>query len=311
MPRKLKLDSLKAELSTVNSLLEESISIKDPIGQLQYEHKKESIEKEIQEIENTVQTNASIALYFGGKPVFGSRGILADFAGRTLEEFQDLISKVFAKYEYGDLGHRGKIPLKNNTQLMITEISKGSFGFILEELSDQLEITETSLKKIVNEVSLIISKTTDENETVFEELLPELDERILISLRNFFAHLDNNEATLRLIEDKNEYKLNAPEIHRGRFRTEAITIEDKETIITGILVGFLPEHKKFELKDEEGKVIYGNATDEAAEQYFSILSSGNPILNIKWKISAIVRTVVPINRKQKTIYTLLKFLEQL
>lgn len=310
MPRKLKLDSLKAELSTVNSLLEESISVNDPIGQLQYAHKKESIEKEILEIENTVQTNASVALYFGGKPVFGSRGIAADFAGHTLEEFQDLISKVYAKYEYGDLGHRGKIPLKNNAQLMITEISKGSFGFILEELSDQFELTETSLKKIVNEVSLIISKTTDENETVFEELLPEIDERTLISLRNFFVHLDSNEATVRLIEDKNEYKLNAPEIHRGRLRTEALTIEDKESIITGLLVGFLPEHKKFELKDDEGEVIYGSATDEAVEQYFSILNSSNPILNVRWKISTIIRTVAPINRKPKTIYTLLKFLEQ-
>lgn len=311
MPRKLKLDGLQADLSTIKTLLAEAISVHDPIGSLQFKYKKESIEKEIEEIINAVQTNASVAIYFGGKPVYGSRGIVADFAGHVLEEFQDLISKVFAKYEYGDLGKRGKIPLKNNNQLMITEITKGSFGFILEEFSDQYEITETSLKKIVNEVSQIIAKTSNDSETIFEELLAEIDGRTLGSLKTFFSYLDNNEATIRLIEDQNEYKLDKTEIHRGRLRTESTSIEENESTLVGVLVGFLPEHKKFELRDDNGDLIYGNATKDAVKEYLDMLNEKKTVLNIKWNFNVIMRTVSPLNKTPKTVFTITKFLTKL
>ena len=310
MPRKLKLDGLQAELSTIKSLLADAISVHDPIGSLQYQYKKDSIEKEIEEIRNTVQLTASVALYFGGKPVYGSKGIVADFAGHVLEEYQDLISKVFAKYEYGDLGKRGKIPLQKNNQLMITEITKGSFGFILEELSDQYELTETSLKKIVNEVSEIISKASNDSDTIFEELLTEIDERTFLSLKNFFSYLDSNEATIRLIEDTNECNLNGVEIHRARLRTESTTVDDQESVLAGVLVGFLPEHKKFELRDDEGKVVYGSATNDAVKEYLEMLNSNKTVLNVKWKFSAKVRTVAPLNRTPKTVFTITKFMEQ-
>lgn len=311
MPRKLKLDSLKAELNAVETLLQEAIENGDPVGELQFGQRREMLAQKINELEKNVQTTANVALYFGGKPVLGSRGITADFAGNVLEEFQDLISKLFASNEYGDLGKRGKIPMKDNTQLMITEIAKGSFGFILEELSDQYELAETSLKQIVNEVSKIIYKSSQEDESEFEQLLEKLDGRTFLSLRDFFINLDNSEATLRLVEDINEYNLGSIEIHRARIRTESAKIDEESIEIVGTLVGFLPEHRKFELKIEDKEVIYGTTTKEVAEEFTKLISKGESIINVKWRVNCISRTISPINRKPRTAYTLLEFIARI
>ena len=106
MLRKLRLDGLRAELSLVQELLRQSLDAGDPVGELQYEHRRNIITKEIKELEETVTTSASVTLFFGGRPVLGSKGIAAEFAGGALEKFQDLVTKTFAKAEIGQLGKR-------------------------------------------------------------------------------------------------------------------------------------------------------------------------------------------------------------
>jgi hypothetical protein len=83
MPRKLKLESIRSELSSVEALIRESEMIDDPVGKMQYEYKKSLLTSQLDELMNKEETKASVALFFGGKPVFGSRGINVDFAGRN------------------------------------------------------------------------------------------------------------------------------------------------------------------------------------------------------------------------------------
>ncbi len=191
MPRKLLLDSLKAELNSVQELLRQAQDAGDPVGELQYTHREEILKKEIEELDNVITTSASVALFFGGKPVLGSKGIAAEFAGGALERFQDLVTRTFAKAEVGPLGERGPIPQKYNTQLMITELARGSFGFVLDEMSEQSELQETALKLMVDEVAQIVEKTGSPNEPDFESILVSLDPRTLIALEDFFVILDN------------------------------------------------------------------------------------------------------------------------
>ena len=78
----------------------------------------------------------------------GSRGILANFGGKMLEIYQDLVSKRFAASELTEpLSARGAIPLRNNTQLLVTEVARGFFGFVLTQPStDQQERRPPVLK---------------------------------------------------------------------------------------------------------------------------------------------------------------------
>lgn len=307
MPRKLKIDSMKAELSSIEALIQESLMFGDPVGEMQYGYRKMALESELATLQNGDETKASVALFFGGKPVFGSKGINADFAGKALNDFQEIISKVFAHLEQGTLGSRGRIAFSNESQLMVTEVARGSFGFVLDEVSDQMDLVETALKNVVDEVASIIEKTAANEQNKFDEVLSEIDARTLISLRDFFGNLDKNSATLRLVEGNKEFQLDEDAVHRGRERTENTSITETYDYLEGILIGFLPEHRKFELKLSNEKVIYGTVTKDAAEAYSKMLANGVSFADRKCKIKASIRLIKPINRPEKELYRLLEF----
>ena len=82
MPRRLELQALEAELAAVTDLLSQASETGDPVGVQQYAQRRSEIESGIESLRGASTHQASVALYFGGKPVYGSRGISAEFAGR-------------------------------------------------------------------------------------------------------------------------------------------------------------------------------------------------------------------------------------
>ncbi|MFB2778290.1 hypothetical protein ACE017_03920 [Shewanella mangrovisoli] len=304
MPRKLKLNSLTSDKHAVQQLISEAIEYGDVVGELQYREKLEKLDKEISLIKNANETNASVALFFGGEPVLGSQGILASFAGNALENFQELINKAFASKENGSLGERGKIPLKANSNLMITQVAKGSFGFILEEVSDQIEITETALKHTVDYVLELINASAQPDDETFEKLIESLDKRVLQSLKDFFITLDKAHSTMRLVGDEQEYSLDSNWIHRARLRTEATEIDEDEDMVDLKVLGLLPEHCKFEALTREGNIIYGSTTRLAAEQFSSEL------IGKQVRVNLLTKSIKPLHRPERTVFKLIEFLDK-
>jgi hypothetical protein len=307
MPNKLRIDAARSELSSVEELLQQAISYGDPVGELQFKYKKSELESELKDLLSQEEMSASVALFFGGKPVFGSRGINADFAGKALSDFQDIIFKFFASLEFGQLGSRGKTAFTRNSQLMITQVAKGSFGFILDELSEQLTLTESSLKVTVEKAVKLIEDSAAQDQTNFDDSLKDLDHRTLVSLKNFFIDLDKNDATIRLVEGEKDFQLDEQAIKRARNRTENTSIDESTSILTGELLGLLPEHKRFEFKVSDGKTIIGTCSSEAAETYQERINSVAPIKNCE--IEVVIRKIKPINRQERTIYRLVNFLK--
>lgn len=96
-------------------------------------------------------------------------------------------------------------------------------------------------------------------------------------------------------------------VRLGRIRTEATQIEEKDENITGILTGFLSEHRKFELQIDTGVIIYGSATQESAEKFVSEINSGNKLIGSRCTIKVTSRIVSSLNRPNRTVYRLLDF----
>jgi len=308
MVRKLKLDGLQAELSAVGALLKEATESGDYLGKYQFSRRKVALETEISAIHGTPEKLASVALLFGGSPVIGSRGISADFAGDALDKFQDLVSKTFAKTEWGSLGERGPIPLKHASHLMVTEVARGSFGFVLNEVSEQTEIADTALKMQVEEVATLLQRTASPNELDFEEAADTLDSRTLTALKNFFVTLDSNGATLRIVEDVADFTLDETAIRRGRRRTEATEIQENEITLVGVLAGVLPAHRKFELTLENGQTMYGSVSKEGIEQLSGLLARGESAVGKRWNFRIRRRIISPLNRPSREIDTLLEII---
>lgn len=307
MPRKLTIDSLKAEAAGLRELLREAEAYGDTVGELQYKERLEDIAHELQGLAATESHQASIALFFSGKPVFGSRGIAAEFAGKLLESYQDIVSKTFARAEIGSLGERGRVPMKQSTDLMVTGLTHGSFGFVLEELSDQAELHDTALKEIVASVSDLLQHVSAESEVEFDTAAEDLDPRTLVALRDFFKGLDTSEAAVRFIEDDREFFLDEGAVHRGRMRTEATEIDEKPEVIEGILMGFLPDHRKFELREASGTTIYGTVSKEAAEQFVKAVQYQEAVIGEPCEAEFIIREIRPLNRPARLTYRLIGF----
>lgn len=308
MPKKLSINSLSSEITTLNELLSSARQSGDIVGEMQLEHRIGELSNKLETLkeQTLIDNSASVALFFGGQPVLGSKGIAAEFAGVALEQFQNLIAKVFANNEVGDLGGRGRVPFKANSELMVTGLARGSFGFVLDEMSEQVQLESSELSHVIDKAALLLRDSAALDDAVFESLLEELEPRTLIALRDIFSNLDSSKATIRIVEKELDFTLDGPSIHRAKIRTEATSIDETETEIEGVLVGFLPEHQKFELKDNTGKLFYGSATKEAVEQFAKATES---VLGKSCQMKVIISTVSPLNRPAREVVRLMQFLK--
>lgn len=255
------LASLKADLAAVNALLASRSEYDDPIGHLQLSERKVELESQIKALVHDMEQQAMIALFFGGRPVVGSRGILADFAGKMLEIYQDMVNKRYASAGLREpLGSRGTVPMRASAQMLVTEVTRGSFGFVLEEAELNKQMVETPLKHVVSEVSDIIVNLSQENEEGLDTLAETLDDRLLVSLRGFFKTLDDAGATVKLVDGHREFVLDREDIERARTRADSIALVESEIEEKGILY-MLPNSRRFEFQPEpSGDLKKGSIT---------------------------------------------------
>lgn len=312
MLRKLEVDALKADLSAVEAMLTSFTEDDDPIGWYQFTARKEEIEQALDQVVARPITHAELGVFFGGRPVQGSRGINADFAGKALEDLQALVSKRYSGREFGRLAQRGPVPGGDTSQMLVTNIVRGSVGFVLEESGNDAQLVETPLKEAVDEVADILSRVGADDEAVFEEAASELDERLLITLRQFFQRLDDFGATMRVVDGTRDFLLDRHAVSRARERTQAMEIVERDVEMTGTLF-VLPESKRFDLitvVDGEQVILKGTLS---ASVFRQIHGQGNDeqqpidpraITQTPWVVEIKTRELSERNRAARQVHTL-------
>lgn len=297
---------LQANLSQVQALLADCTADEDPIGHHQYSQLVEKFETQLMAMPDVIaQAPAGVALFFGGRPVVGSHGIHADFSSRALDSFQKIVSQRYAAEELGPLATRGRVPLKHNTHLLITDIVRGSFGFVLQAAapSNAAEAADTSLKTVVDKVASTISRLAAQDDMLFDEAVAEIDERQKSTLSEFFKLLDTEGATMRLVEGERDFELNLASVQRARRRVEQLQITDQTKEFFGQIAGWTDVSAKFELRlHNSHEVIQGNVSTDALER---VATEGLEPYHKHVRASMKVREVKARNRATKTAYTLL------
>jgi hypothetical protein len=111
-------------------------------------------------------TLASTALFFGGKPVIGSRGIQAEFASKVLDDYRTSVINMWASAEK-DFASRGPVPSQDSARLHVTELLHGSVGFLIEEIDQEATpLFPSPLKKAaeaIDELIISVAKQSDED----------------------------------------------------------------------------------------------------------------------------------------------------
>ncbi len=266
MMRALELNELLAELTALDTLLA-TIPATDPVGRIALESRRNQVRSRINQIGEIPENQATVALYFGGSPVIGSRAIRAEFASDALGTFQDVVSKIWFSFSGEDLGERGPVRIDASSQLHITEVVHGSFGFILEEMDDTAAMFPTPLKSAVHSAASLLSAFADEDEQKFVTIIEDIDPRVFSSVRDFFKRIHKDEAVFTLVEDTLEKRFDKVAVERAYSRAEEANIDEREVALEGELLGVIPIAGRFEFRARSGDVISGKVASTMSESY--------------------------------------------
>ncbi len=265
MLKKLEYDALAADLAAVEALLADCSLEEDPIGYRQFTYRQQALQTQLNSLQAQTENYASLGLFFGGEPVQGSRGIDADFAGSALHQLQKMISTRYTGLESGPLSQRGKLPQSTHTNMVLTQLVRGSIGFVLEEANDNTEILATPLKTVVDEVCRILIAAGAPDPSEFELASDLLEQRMLQPLREFFILLDRYHAQIRVVCGTQDAQLDQANIQLARERVQALKIHENVQTFSGTLY-YLPGKKTFELHTTGQGILDGKVLPEAAAQ---------------------------------------------
>jgi hypothetical protein len=306
---KIEREQLVAQLAAVNAMLV-SLPTHDYLGRIGFEARRQELQEQIAALGDIVERRAQVALYFGGGPVIGSQGVQATFGTNVMYTFQDLISKVWSTLGTGTpLQQMGPIRDKEASQLHITNVLHGSFGFLLEELDPHGEpMFETPLNRAADWVTNYILSFASEDDDSFSELIQTLNPRVFQSLRVFFNFIHKDNATFRIVEGDVDRKFDRQDIERAWRRAEESNIADEQILVEGRLLGIIPMRRRFELQTADGTVVEGKVAEGFSNTYLENMST-QQFAGRRWRAVLNRRTISKIGRLPTENFTLLELEE--
>ena len=302
---KLDRDYIQAEISALTALIA-SLPEHDYLGRSSLEARRQDLVEKFEQLAAASENRAKVALYFGGEPVIGSAGVEAEFSTSALGNFQDLVTKVWGAGT-GNLPAMGPVPDKAASQLHITSLVHGSFGFLLEELDERGEpLFETALRKAVNTAVQYIASIADENEARFTETLEQLDPRGFSAVRDFFSSIYRGKATLRLVEATVDARFDRTAVERAWTRLEASKVDEDRLTLQGKLLGIIPLGRRFEF-DPDGatEVIKGKVGEQFSQSYLERMST-EKFAGKRWQATLHRVVVTRQQREPSERFTLLE-----
>ena len=259
MTPKLRYNNVVAQIGAIDSLLS-TISPTNFASKIGLEEKKAELQSVLSGIQIDEEKLANISLYFGGKPVDANRSIDADFATAALSSYQDIITKIWKE---GSRDPSQSVSTnaawKDASHLHITNVVRGSFGFVLEEVDyNGTPLFRSALKEAMDKAVEIIAGLADQDDDVFSDAMAVMDSNVLNALRNFYKIIYKSEAVFRMVEGNTDQTFNLNAVERAYQRTELTTVEDEEFSIDGELLGVIPIARRFEFKrSDDGSVLAG------------------------------------------------------
>ena len=301
----LERERLQSDLAKARAMLADAPRDEDPIEHHQFTERVRDLEATLDKLKGELsRAPVGVAIFFGGGPVVGSEGIKASFAAQAVQGFQKLVSQRAAADATGPLASHGRVPLSQSTQLLVTDVVRGSFGFVLQAAEPQPG-SDVRIKEAVDDVAATLQTMAAADEMSFDPQAMGVDSRQLGTLRDFFKLLDDEAASLRVVEGERDFELDRPAVSRARQRVDGLRIEETPETISGLITGWMSGARKFELRAHDGAsaIVGGLSPDVVARVTNEQL---NPF-NRHVRASVKVTTIHAKNRLPRRAYSLLSF----
>lgn len=305
---RLKKAALESELAAIEAMIDEGEEA-DPLGTLSLRERAADVRLQL-DLLGAEKHHADVTLLFYGRPVDGSKGIDAEFAGKALQSYQAALSKHMNSMAGRALGRRGPVPERKLSRMNIVDVVHGSFGFQLEEDNDELEMFDTSLRDAVHAISGILNDIASPSEADFERVIEEIDSRTFLSVKSLIELLRNEDARFRIVEDDVDQEFDRVKIERAYERVESTEVTENEEQIAGVLVGILPVARRFEFHLEGTKeIISGPIDGRLSTDFLERIENDEQFVGRHWRAAVRIRTVRRPDGREKTEYTLIGLIE--
>src|SRR6185295_18761281 len=199
MTQKTDRDEISADLATVEALLR-AVPEADVLGRRSLSARRDVLTEELATLTAQAQPSAHAAVYFGGAPVVGSRGIDATFASKALANYEDFVTKIWGQRQHGNLPASGPVRDRHEARLHITGVVRGSFGFELAGLEGPTSSEGGHLRDAVDLATRAII-AAGESDDALADAAEDLDARAFAALREFFTVLKKGGASVRVVTD--------------------------------------------------------------------------------------------------------------
>ena len=278
-----------AELSSVEELLQ-SLPEEDALGRMSLDSRRQKLLEQLEYLGEQRSTLAATGLFFGGKPVIGSRGIQAEFASKVLDDYRDSVVNMWAATT-GEVAPRGPVPDQDAARLHVTELLHGSVGFLIEEIDlKALPLFPSPLKNAAEAIDNLIVSVAKQSDDDFEKELDQLHPRVFRAVERLIKDLHQAEATIRVVDEARDETLTSQDVDRAYVRLEATNIEEEQFTEDGLLIGLLPYGERFEFRRESGQLITGKVSPSLSEIYLKRLTEEQAI-NKWWKVTIARREI--------------------
>ena len=277
---------IEAEQTALQSLLDR-LPASRVIERRGLEFRKRKVDEILASRPHVVKEPAHVRLTFRGRPVAGSRGLLADFGAAAVKAFADAVAVVGASRD-ASLSLRGAIPQRGRYGLLITGTASGSFGFDLEETpGDARSARMSSVGAAVKRTMSILEAAAGTDDEVLLDTVVDAHPRALGAIRTFLKRMAVQEATCALEFENRVFRFSdVREVRRVEKRLGRDHVLDEQRM-TGRFRGVLPAKRWFEFWNEgTGRVVSGRI-DPGLKDAGEI----NKILNRPTRITVVARRV--------------------
>ncbi len=273
----LKSASLSSEIAQIEALLRR-LPEEDILGRIGLASRRDELSAELSSLQEGIDTLASTALYFGGRPVIGSSAIRADFAAEIISGFKDLVVKVWATANLQDVGARGPIHNQGEVELHLTGLLHGSMGFLIEEVDVKGQpLFDSPTKLAADKAANLLVDIADAEDEKFQKSIETIHPRVFQSALSFFGSLHRSDATIRVVDNSRDVALDKVSVDRAYVRLEETKVDEDEDVVEGQLIGLIPYGGRFEFQPRAGRLIRGKVAPTMSESFLQRLQDEQAI----------------------------------
>ncbi len=285
---------LQAERATLENLLKQ-LPASSVIERKGLEFRKKEVEETLASQPAPSRQPAQVRLTFRGRPTVGTHGIFAGFGAEAIKAFTDAVVAIGTS-QRTPLKARGKLPDREDYQLLITDTALGSFGFELEEaprdnafseaphadVFREVSPVESAIKQTMSILEATLGEATLGTDEMLTDAVSDADPRALKFLRTFLKKLAAQDAVCALESGDDVFRFaDVGQVRRSERRLSREYINEEEQEISGQFQGVLPTRRTFEfLNEATGEVISGKV-DSAIEDVDAVTNILNRPASIR------------------------------